>query len=239
MNRSIEDLQVGAVLPGRARVARIRGQDRGALAGGAGAVRGRGGHQQRRVGAGQAAQVADVGRAGDQGGVRAERGDGWAQPFPAAQLGDRHAPTVTVTPPGTHPGGTGSRTGRGQAAWSGGPRNRGAGQHGQAGRAEGVGPVPQRGRDRISLPDVLDGAEPVPLQQGRHVVRGQEREPRLAALRGRGCDQAGVGVAGVVAQGGGEDVVGDELRARREPADLRERLADRGPRSGTWSRRAS
>jgi hypothetical protein len=97
------------------------------------------------------------------------------------------------------------------------------------GRAQGVIPVPQCRRDRITLPDVLDRAEPVPLQQGRHVVRGQEREPRLAALRGRGSDQVSVDVAGVTAQGGGEDVVGDELRSWREPADLGERLADRGP----------
>jgi hypothetical protein len=87
MNRSIRIFQVGAVLPGRALVARIGGQDRGAGAGvRAGAGAGRGDAAGISSAALELARplVADVGRAGDQGGVRAECGDGWAQPLPAA-----------------------------------------------------------------------------------------------------------------------------------------------------------
>jgi isopenicillin N synthase-like dioxygenase len=106
---------------------------------------------------------------------------------------------------------------------------RGVQQHREIRRSQRVRALPQRGRDRVALPDVAHGAESRRPRQVRHLVRRETRQPRLASLRGRLGDQAAVHGARLVTQFRGQHVVGDDLGARREAAERGQRRGDRVP----------
>ena len=98
---------------------------------------------------------------------------------------------------------------------------RSVGDVGQFRGTQRIGPVPGRGRDHVTLPDVPDRPEAVPGQQGRHRVRREQREPGLAPLGGRLADQVRVGIARGVSPAGRQHVVDDHFGAGRESAEHR------------------
>jgi hypothetical protein len=79
-----DQLEIGTVPLRGQRVPRIGGQHPGAA----------GGQQQRGVGAGQAGQIADVRARGDQGRVRASRGDLLSGALPPRRVDLWHVPTL-------------------------------------------------------------------------------------------------------------------------------------------------
>ena len=111
---------------------------------------------------------------------------------------------------------------RDAAAWW-----RGPGRTGRPGGGSRSGPRARPGSSRCwrtcsTAPNPCSSSRADMSSGAKNVSHGSP------PLRGRGRHQVGVRAAGLVAQVRGQHVVGDELRTRREPADLGEGLADRG-----------
>ena len=91
-----------------------------------------------------------------------------------------------------------------------------AGKLGQADRTEIIRALPQRGIHLTSLSYLLNYCEATAVQQSSHLGRRKEAQPRLAAFGGDRGDRFDVGIAGLVPQPGGQHVIGDEFRSRRQ-----------------------